>query len=197
MACDLPTVQESACTSGIGKVRDEIQLLQIIAQLICDGAGGGGGGGDPDDINASPNFTLAANTDEQTAYTLEIPANTLGENGGIRVTSLWSMTNNANAKTVRYYYGAFNFTSINNANGGSAETMSRFQNFGATNVQRGFNPTSSATYPGTSTAAILTGTVDSTAAVNLIITGQKASAGDSMILVGVLVEVFRNNQTVA
>lgn len=36
MACQLATVQDDACTSGIGKVTDEIQLLQIIAQLLAD-----------------------------------------------------------------------------------------------------------------------------------------------------------------
>ncbi len=36
MACSLATVQTDACTSGIGKVTDPIQLLQIIAQLTAD-----------------------------------------------------------------------------------------------------------------------------------------------------------------
>ncbi len=36
MACELATVQEDACTSGIGKVQDPIMLLQIIAQLTAD-----------------------------------------------------------------------------------------------------------------------------------------------------------------
>jgi hypothetical protein len=45
MACDLTTIQTDACTSGIGKVQDPIQLLQLIAQLVCEAAEGGGGGG--------------------------------------------------------------------------------------------------------------------------------------------------------
>ncbi len=36
MACELATVQDDACTSGIGKVKDPIMLLQIIAQLTAD-----------------------------------------------------------------------------------------------------------------------------------------------------------------
>ncbi len=36
MACELATVQEDACTSGIGNVTDPIMLLQIIAQLTAD-----------------------------------------------------------------------------------------------------------------------------------------------------------------
>lgn len=38
MACELATVQDGACTSGIGKLTDEIQLLQVIAQLQADSA---------------------------------------------------------------------------------------------------------------------------------------------------------------
>lgn len=44
MACDLETIQDSACTSGIGKITDRTQLLQLIAQLACEVAEGGGGG---------------------------------------------------------------------------------------------------------------------------------------------------------
>lgn len=36
MACDLEVVQSDACTSGIGKVEAQIQLLQIIAQLQAE-----------------------------------------------------------------------------------------------------------------------------------------------------------------
>lgn len=36
MACDLTTIQTEACTSGIGKVTDTIELLQLIAQLTCE-----------------------------------------------------------------------------------------------------------------------------------------------------------------
>lgn len=46
MPCDLSTTQTNACASGIGKVTDRIQLLQLIAELMCEinSAGGGGGG---------------------------------------------------------------------------------------------------------------------------------------------------------
>ncbi len=36
MACTLAEVQTDACTSGIGKVVDQTQLLQLIAQLYAD-----------------------------------------------------------------------------------------------------------------------------------------------------------------
>lgn len=36
MACELTSVQEAACESGIGTVNDPVMLLQIIAQLLGD-----------------------------------------------------------------------------------------------------------------------------------------------------------------
>lgn len=39
--CDLETIQENACVSGIGSVRDEVTLLKLTAQLLCNRAGCG------------------------------------------------------------------------------------------------------------------------------------------------------------
>ena len=44
MACDLDTLISQSCASGIGKVQDPIQLLQLIAQLTCEAAQGVNGG---------------------------------------------------------------------------------------------------------------------------------------------------------
>lgn len=37
MACDLTTLQADACTSDIGRLTDQIKLLQVIAQILCSG----------------------------------------------------------------------------------------------------------------------------------------------------------------
>lgn len=69
MPCDLSTIQSNACASGIGRVRDRISLLQIIAQLTCEASGGG----------SSPSVYRAlisqASADDPTVVVLE---NTLG-----------------------------------------------------------------------------------------------------------------------
>lgn len=44
MACNVNTTLANACTSGIGKLTNPIQLLQVIAQTSCEVAAGGGGG---------------------------------------------------------------------------------------------------------------------------------------------------------
>lgn len=45
MACNLTTIQNAACISGIAREQSQIKLLQLIAQLTCEAAEGGGGGG--------------------------------------------------------------------------------------------------------------------------------------------------------
>lgn len=44
MPCNADTTLTQACSSGIGRVRDPVTLLQLIAQLTCEASKGGGGG---------------------------------------------------------------------------------------------------------------------------------------------------------
>ena len=58
MACNLATTQANACVSGIGKLTNPIQLLQVIAQLACEinaSGGGAGGSGQIKTFVANPN----------------------------------------------------------------------------------------------------------------------------------------------
>lgn len=57
MACDINTTLANACTSGIGKLTNPIQLLQVIAQTSCEVAAGGGssGSGQIKTYTADPN----------------------------------------------------------------------------------------------------------------------------------------------
>ncbi|MFA7243462.1 MAG: hypothetical protein WC091_25425 [Sulfuricellaceae bacterium] len=51
MACELATIQTALCASDIGKVTDEIRLLQITAQSALDWA---------EAANAGVDYSLAA-----------------------------------------------------------------------------------------------------------------------------------------
>lgn len=41
MPCELETILSNACTSGIGSVQDEVTLLKLTAQLLCNRSGCG------------------------------------------------------------------------------------------------------------------------------------------------------------
>ncbi len=55
MSCSISTTQTAACASGIGKLTNPIQLLQIIAQSACELSAGGGGTAQIKVYTADPN----------------------------------------------------------------------------------------------------------------------------------------------
>ena len=132
----------------------------------------------------------AADTNENTLATVTIPAGAMGLNGILRVTSLWSYTNSVNNKTLRIRLGGIGGTSYLAV---TATTSSLFAdvreiaNRGAANSQV---TKSSGVQFGTSSGAVVTGAIDTTAATTLVLTGQKASAGETLTLESYLVELI-------
>lgn len=130
-------------------------------------------------------------TSETTLVTVSIPAGLMGSNGRVRVTVLGGATGASGNKTWRVKFGGTAFLEIV---GTTTTLSSRIQceiaNRNATNSQVG-----GALAQGnwsTNTAAVITSAIDTTAAVNLTITGQLSSAGDSVSVESYLVEVFSN-----
>lgn len=136
----------------------------------------------------------AADTAENTLATVSVPAGSMGVNGVVRVTSLWSYTNSANNKTLRVDFGGFDFLSNAATTTVGTQTLTLIRNRNATNSQVGFtNATFGAI--GTTTGTATTCAVDTTAAVSLTLTGQKASAGETLTLESYTVELLRPDIT--
>lgn len=131
---------------------------------------------------------------ENVLATITIPAGAMGSNGVLRGVYMVSCTNNANVKTVRLRLGGIGGTIFKTDNLASApEGTFYFQlaNRGASNSQVGMgtgNP--SAGGWGTNGAALVTGAIDTSAATTIVITGQKATAGDTLTLDSHLVEMI-------
>lgn len=132
-----------------------------------------------------------ADTTEDTLATITLPANALGLNGGVRITTAWSMTNNTNAKTGKVKFGAASVTVLNGAVSiASGQSVSEFYNRGATNSQL----TKTWTLISSSqvhSPVLGTGSVDTTASVSITITGQKATGTDTLTLEGYTVELLK------
>lgn len=135
---------------------------------------------------------VPATTDETVLATFYIPNNLLGKTGSIRVTSIWTCSNNANGKIVRARFdGVSGFklmeASVTSADGGTV-----------TNIMTNRNATNSQTQSWTGTLNSGTGvggiyfTSYETSFTNvpIVITGQKNVAGDNLILETLLVEAF-------
>jgi hypothetical protein len=225
MPCDLATIQDDACTSGIGKVQDKITLLQLIAQLTCEASENAGGGtvwGDitgtlsnQADLQSALNARLAAANNlsdvanfqtarsnlgiryfasatpasvagtagYETLFTFTLPANSLGTNGCLFFHIASTYTSSANSKALRIQIGGQTIQECNYFNLGQAALLAMtWKNRGATNSQIGNFNGSASGYTATSTVALLTSTVDTTADQTVNVQMSKANAGETVTL---------------
>jgi hypothetical protein len=143
----------------------------------------------------SQSFTAVngpADTNENVLATISVPAGALATHGAIRLYFSFGVTSSANAKTFRIRFSGAagtvlaSFSPINATNGRFDFTMA---NAGATGAQvsNGYGSTTAGTQFFSSTAA----TVDSTAATTLIISIQKATAGETVTLNGYIAELVK------
>lgn len=126
-------------------------------------------------------------TTETTLATIAIPAGAMGPNGALRVTSHWSFTNSANAKTARAKLGgtAFLVASHTTSSGGVYQRTLQNRNSQASQISYQHNSGNSYT-----TGNIFTASVDTSVAQDIVLTGQLASAGETITLESWLVELF-------
>jgi hypothetical protein len=137
----------------------------------------------------------SADTNENILGTTTIPAGALSTGGGIRVKFKFTYTNSANNKTLRVRFGGIAGTlylSVVQTTSASTWGEVILGNAGATNSQQGFGVyyTGSAGITGPS-GAVITSAIDTTAATTLVITGQKATAGETLTLEMFTAELLR------
>lgn len=132
--------------------------------------------------------SCAANTTENTLATINLQPGIIGANGRLRITVLWTLTNSANGKTCAVKLGGSDFLATNYTVSASARTQIEIINRGVQNSQTSFAPNQ--TGFGASTGANLVGTVDTSLAQTLTITGTKAVAGEVLTLEAYLIELL-------
>lgn len=133
----------------------------------------------------------AADTNENTLATITVPAGAMGLNGILRVTTLWTITNSANNKTLRVRFGgAAGVDYMGNILTTAANQFHQniIANRGAANSQIGHAAAQTSYAP--SSGSNVTSSVDTSASTTLVISGQKASAGETITLESYLVELI-------
>lgn len=118
-------------------------------------------------------------TEQNAAPAIVIPAGLIGANGGLRVAARFAMASSADDKTLRLKLGATAFQTLVLTTAVSVDFAARIDNRNDEAVQIGGN--GAASMAGTATAFV-TGTIDTTAAQNLLFTGQLEAGGDSIQL---------------
>lgn len=136
-------------------------------------------------------LTVPADTSEDTLATVILPKNTMGANGCFIVDLLGTWTASTNAKTIKIYLGATAFGTLTTSSGLIAGGRANVKvcNSNATGAQiGGVSTTTFGIGGGTVTAAI-----DTTSNANIIITGQKASSGESLVVSQYNITVMPHN----
>lgn len=164
-----------------------LTLLGAHAQVTTDATKTGGYAAA---IQVLANSAVAASvtgtTNETTLATVTVPAGAVGANGLLRITTLWSVTNNANNKTVRHKLGSTTVwtASPTSTASGQFQSITRARNSTSSQVTQ----FSSTTNFGTSANAQTTSSLDFTGAVTLTITAQLATSTDTATLEAYTVE---------
>lgn len=137
---------------------------------------------------SSVGVSCAADTAENTLATIIVPAGRMGANGRIRITALWKMTNSANLKTMRHKFGGTSFHSQGLTTQAAYRAQAELGNRNSQSSQVGGILATGGW--STSTSDPVTSTVDTTVDATILITGTKASAGETLTLESYLVELL-------
>lgn len=134
---------------------------------------------------------LTGTTSEVALATIPIPAGAMGPNGALRVTTVFSVNNNANSKFANVRLGGLSgalYWGANLANNLSQRNMLTIHNRNSQSSQVGGVAFGAMGTP--QTTGVTTSAVDTSAAVDLVISGALANAGDTITLEAYIVEVL-------
>lgn len=132
--------------------------------------------------------SVTGTTTETTLATITIPGGMMGQNGMLRLTTLWTLTNNANSKTLRGKLGGGTFFAPVNTGNGSYNGIATLRN--RSSASQVFLSAGNPTIAGGAGGPAVTLAIDTTVDQPLLITAQLASATDTATLEGYTVEVL-------
>jgi hypothetical protein len=112
----------------------------------------------------------------------------MGVNGFVRVTTIWSVTNSSNNKTLRLKFGGTTYISTTLTASSSYTDVRKIKNAGVVNSQKGFS-TGAGGGVGATAGAIVTSAVDTSSSFNISLTAQLANAGETITLEEYVVEL--------
>jgi hypothetical protein len=126
---------------------------------------------------------------ETTLATITIPGNTIGPNGSLRVSPLFTYTNSANIKTVSVKFGGVTFFSTAPSTSAVTASMTTIRNRG-TQSQLSYAPVATGAGIGSVAGSPASGSIDTTADQVITLTGLLTNTGETITLEGYTVEVL-------
>lgn len=132
--------------------------------------------------------SVTGTTSETVLASVRVPAGTLGPNGAIRITSLWSYTNNADSKILFTRFGGSSVQGITNTTTSVMQQQIVIRARGVTNSQ--ITEFNSAGGFGNATANQQTTSVDTTKDQNLTLSAVLSNVADTVTLEGYTIELL-------
>ena len=130
---------------------------------------------------------LTGTTSETTLLTVNIPNGLIGISGKVKMYPLYSMTNNANNKSLRVKLGGSTAFSAAVSNSSQSSALVIIRNIGSESVQK--SSTSVVSGLGNIGTALTTLAIDTSVATTITVTGQLANSADTMTLEGFFMEI--------
>lgn len=131
--------------------------------------------------------SLTGTTSETTLLTIPIPAGLVGERGILKLYPIWSMTNNSNSKNVKVKLAGqicYSFALVSTL---TSAPLVFIRNFNSESAQKTISNSSLGI--GSMASALSATTADTGTAIDLVITGQLSSSGDTLTLESLFVEI--------
>jgi hypothetical protein len=132
--------------------------------------------------------SLTGSVAETSMLSITIPASIMGINGSLRLSTVWSTTNNVNNKTITTKFGGTTASTAVLASCATYREQRQISNRGSLSSQ--VTSTGAAGGWGVSSSAIVTLTKDTSIDQILSVTGTLANAGDTMTLESYVLEVI-------
>jgi len=185
-----PLHRRAALTGCAAALITRRSIAQVLSGVVPAGV--------PTFIQSNTPATITGTITETNMAAVRIPGGSMGPNGIVRLTALFSFPNSANNKvlTIRWNPAAGNITtnaigSLTATTTAAAQLQFLVRNAGATNSQMVFGGQNGITPYGNLAAANLTFSGDSTADLFLNINASSAGAGEVVTLQGYAAEIFR------
>lgn len=136
--------------------------------------------------------SVTGTTSETTLATINVPANCMGANGRIEVTTTWAVTSSVNNKELFVRFGGASGPAFTDGNVTSITTLTQYthwHNRGATNSQVGGSQSASGGFTN-SAANAKTGSVDTSVSQDILIRGKLVNSAETITLESYVVKLI-------
>lgn len=146
---------------------------------------------------SSATVSISTGTSEVVLVTIPIPAASMGANGRLRITTMWSLTSSGNNKTTRLRFGASGaglggspIVAATMTTNTGIRVQTEIMNVASASIQKSFTTNSNSGFGTTTGTTPISAAINTANASEIVLSGQPANAGETVSIESYCVEVF-------